>query len=762
MFFRLFALAFALLLCQATPAAAQKRPRPLKANESGSTFRSRFGNPERAADSLLRLMTLEERIGQLNLLTSDLDVTGASLRPQYRRDIEQGRVGAVFNAYGVDFVRKLQETAVKNSRLKIPLLFGYDVIHGHKTIFPMPLAMACSWDIGRIEAAQRIAAVEAASMGLDWTFAPMVDIARDPRWGRVMEGAGEDTYLGSLIAAAQVRGFQGRGIGDVLSVMACAKHYAAYGAAQAGRDYNTVDMSERVLRDVYLPPFKAATDAGAATFMTSFNELDGIPATANRFLLDQVLRKEWGFKGFVVTDYTAIMEMLFHGTAKDSAEAGMQAILAGTDMDMQSAIFIKFLPDLVRQGKVPEAAVNQAARRILIKKFELGLFDDPYRRLSPEREKANVLTPAHRLASREMAARSCVLLKNEREALPLKAGIKRLALIGPLANAAHDMIGGWSAAGEDKHSISLMAGLQNHPALKGVTFQLEKGIDVEKPEPADLPGIRKAVDAAQGADVIVLALGESKDMSAEASSRSNIKLPGSQEDLVAAMRARYPNTPIVAVLFNGRPLDLSDVLGNVDALLEAWYPGTEAGNGVADVLTGAYNPSGKLTMSFPRNLGQVPIFYNQKNTGRPENPKEKYTSKYLDVPNDPLFPFGFGLSYTKFSYGAPQLSATSMGMGDSLRVSVTVTNAGTRLGEEVVQLYVRDLVGSVTRPVKELKGFRKIRLAPGASEMVSFTLRAKDLAFYTAEMQFRAEPGTFRVMTGPNSADVQAAEFTLR
>lgn len=741
-----------LLMATASPAWAQKN----KAKAKPATAPSRFKNVDRAVDSLLKIMTLEEKIGQLNLLTSDLDVTGASLRPQYRQDIIAGKVGAVFNAYGVDFVRKLQEIAVKNTRLHIPLLFGYDVIHGHKTIFPMPLAMACSWDMGRIEGAQRIAATEAASMGLDWTFAPMVDIARDPRWGRVMEGAGEDPYLGSEIAKAQVRGFQGKGIYELDAVMACAKHYAAYGAAQAGRDYNTVDMSERVLRDIYLPPFKAANDAGCATYMTSFNELDGVPATASKHLLDDILRKEWGFKGFVVTDYTAIMETIFHGTAKDSAEAGMNAILAGNDMDMQSAIYVKFLPELVKSGKVPMKYIDESAGRILRKKFELGLFDDPYRRLDAAREKANILTPAFRQASRELAARSCVLLKNDNNALPIAATAKKVVLIGPLGDAAHDMIGGWSAAGYDTNTVSLYRGLYKN--LKGASVQYVKGCDMDS---KDRSGFAAAVEAAKGADAIILALGEPKEYSAEASSRAFITLPGVQADLLAEVK-KAAGKPVVVVLFNGRPLDLSNVVDKADAVLEAWYPGTEAGNGVADVLTGAYNPSGKLTMTFPRTLGQVPIFYNHKMTGRPDNPKEKYTSKYLDVPNSPLYNFGHGLSYTSFQYGAPVLNRKEIGMSDSLKISVQVTNTGKRAGEEVVQLYVRDLVGSVTRPVQELKGFRKIMLAPGQAQTVVFSLTANDLRFYTKDMKFAAEPGDFQVMTGGASDQVQTAGFTLR
>jgi len=738
-------------------AIAQKQKAAPKA--APSAFKSKFSNVDWSVDSLLKLMTLEEKIGQLNLLTSDLDVTGASLRPQYRQDIEAGRVGSIFNAYGTTYVRKLQETAVQKTRLHIPLIFGYDVIHGHKTIFPMPLAMASSWDLARIEGAQRIAATEASAMGLDWTFAPMVDIARDPRWGRVMEGAGEDTYLGSLIAAAQVRGLQGTGLGSTSSVMACAKHFAAYGAAQAGRDYNTVDISERVLRDVYLPPFKAACDAGVATYMTAFNELDGVPATANKHLLDDILRKEWGFGGFVVTDYTAIMEMIFHGSAKDSVEAGMNAILASNDMDMQAGIYSKFLPQLVREGKVPEAMIDASARRILKKKFELGLFDDPYRRLNPEREKASLLTPANRLAAREMAARSCVLLQNTNGVLPIKSSVRKIAVIGPLADAQKDMIGAWSAAGDDINSISLLQGLKSN--LKGVEITYLKGVDITKIDPEkDKIEENKAIKLAKESDLVILALGEGKDQSGEAASRSDISLPGAQLELLTLVR--QANKPMVVVLFNGRPLELGNVTSQAEAVLEAWYPGTEAGNAVADVLTGAYNPSGKLTITFPRSVGQVPLFYNQKNTGRPIDENQKYTSKYLDIPNTPLFPFGYGLSYTTFSYGAPSISKPEIAMGDSLQVRVCITNTGKVAGEEIVQLYVQDLFGSVTRPVKELKGFRKIKLLPSQAEDVVFSIKTDDLRFYTQDMKFAAEPGDFKALVGPNSADVKAVAFKVK
>ncbi len=716
--------------------------------------KSSLSSLDMKVDSVLKLMTLEEKIGQLNLLTSDLDQTGAFIRPQYKEDVKAGRVGAIFNAYGANYVRQLQKIAVEETRLKIPLLFGYDVIHGHRTIFPMPLAESCSWDLELMEKSARIAAIEASSMGLDWTFAPMVDIARDPRWGRVMEGAGEDTYLGSLIAKARVKGFQGNSLSDPLSIMACAKHFAAYGAAQGGRDYNTVDMSEILLRETYLPPFKAALDAGAATFMTSFNELNGIPATANSFLLDQILRKEWGFEGFVVTDYTAIWELLLHGYAKDSIDAVRKSILAGADMDMQGSLYDQRLAGLVKNGQVPLAVINTSVRRILRKKFELGLFANPFIRCNEAREAKNVYAPEHLKAAREIAARSMVLLKNDNKALPIKTNGQKIALVGPLADATKDMMGAWSAAGEWEKNISLLKGLQQTLSSQ---INYKKGCGVSDTAKA---GFKEALDACAAADIIICALGEGADQSGEAASRSDIRLPGVQEAFLKEVKKL--GKPVVVVLFNGRPLDLTAVMPQADAILEAWFPGTMAGLAVSDVLTGAYNPSGKLTLTFPRNAGQIPIHYNMKNTGRPFDANQKYTSKYLDVPNTPLFAFGFGLSYSNFLFGVPQLSAKAIGMKDTLVVSVTVQNVSNLDGEEVVQLYVQDLVGSVTRPVSELKGYRKVMITAGQTANISFKLTANDLRFYQPDLKFAAEKGLFKVKIGSRSDVTQSAEFELR
>lgn len=728
----------------------------IMASTSVAPAQKRFDEQEMKVkiDSLLSIMTLEEKIGQLTLYTSDYDVTGPTIREGYKEDIKQGKVGAIFNAFGAEYTRMLQEMAVEETRLGIPLLFGYDVIHGHKTIFPIPLGESASWDLEAIEKSARIAAIEASAEGLHWTFAPMVDIARDPRWGRIAEGSGEDTYLTTKIALARVKGFQGDDLSDLSTVLACTKHFVGYGAGLAGRDYNTVDMSDRVLREVYLPPFKATVDAGVASFMTSFNEVDGVPATGSHYLLTEILRNEWGFEGFVVTDYTSINEMVPHGVVADEYEAAELAINAGVDMDMQGGVYQEHLSKLVQNGEVEEERINQAARRILEMKFRLGLFNDPYRYSNVEREKEMVMTEEHLAAARDVARKSIVLLKNEAQTLPLKKDIKTLAVIGPLADNKKEMIGSWSAAGDWSKSVTLLEGIKAavSPNTK-ILFAQGTNINDDATQ-----GISEAVKTAKKADAIVLAIGEEALMSGEAASRASIDLPGKQLQL--AQELHKTGKPVIVVLMSGRPLTINWLDENVPAILETWFLGTQAGHAIADVLFGDYNPSGKLPVTFPRSVGQIPLFYNNKNTGRPIS-DEKYTSKYLDIPNTPLYPFGYGLSYTYFTYSNLKLNKPQYTMDEQIDVTVTVTNSGDMKGEEVVQLYIRDLVGSVTRPVKELKAFEKIALAPGESQQVNFTLSKDDLAFYTRNMEFKAEPGDFKVFVGTNSEDCLEADFRL-
>jgi beta-glucosidase len=707
-------------------------------------------------DSVLALMTLPEKIGQLTLFTSDIDVTGPTIRENYKEDIKAGRVGAIFNAYGAEYTRKLQEIAVKETRLHIPLLFGYDVIHGHKTIFPVPLGEAASWDLEAMRQSAAIAAAEASAEGLHWTFAPMCDIARDPRWGRMVEGAGEDVYLGSKIAEARVKGFQGEGIGQLNSVLACVKHFAAYGAVQAGRDYHTTDMSDRVLRETYLPPYKAAVDAGAATVMTSFNEFNGIPATGNKYLMTDILRKEWGFTGFVVTDYTSIMEMIPHGIAEDTASAAALALEAGVDMDMQAGFYNDALEKLVKEGKIRESLINDAVKRILQKKFELGLFDDPYRYSDVEREKSTVMKKEHLDAARDISRKSIVLLKNDKNTLPLSKSIKRLAVIGPLADGRKEINGSWTAAGDVSKSVTLLDGIKA-AVSPGTQVLYAKGCNISDDSTTYFTN---ALKTASQADAIVLAVGEAGLMTGEAASRASLGLPGVQQKLVEEIYKT--GKPLIVVLMNGRPLTINWIDRNVPAVVEAWFLGTQTGHAIADVLFGEYNPAGKLPVTFPRSVGQIPIFYSMKNTGRPMDANNKYTSKYLDESNEPLYPFGYGLSYTTFSYGDIALSKTEITQKDEISVTCTLTNTGKRAGEEVVQLYVRDLVGSVTRPVKELKGFQKIMLQPGESKKVTFTLTQNDLSFYRHDMSWGTEPGKFEVFVGGNSRDVKQAGFVLK
>ncbi len=707
---------------------------------------------DKRVDSLLALMTLEEKIGQMTLFTTDWGSTGPTIREGYTEDIRKGRCGALFNSHTVKFTRELQRIAVEETRLKIPLIFGYDVIHGYKTIFPIPLGEAASWDMEAIEKSARIAAAEAAASGLHWTFAPMVDVSRDPRWGRVMEGAGEDTWLGCRIAEARVRGFQGRGIGNTDAVLACVKHYAAYGAPAAGRDYNTVDMSERFFREYYLPPYEAAVKAGAATVMTAFNDYDGVPATGNRYLMTDILRNEWGFKGFVVTDYTSMNEMVSHGVVATEKEAGELSLHAGVDMDMQGAIYQRFLEQSLKEGKASVAEIDEAVRRILRVKFQLGLFENPYKFCDENREKQVVFSAEHRAAARDVARKSVVLLKNEGGVLPLSKSAN-IAVIGPLADNRTDLIGNWSGAGDGNSCVSLLEGIKS--VCTG-TVTYAEGCEVESTRKS---GYLKAMEIARKADVVVVAVGERAMMSGEAAARAEIGLPGVQEELIKGLVAL--GKPVVVVLMNGRPLAIPEVDRTAPAILEAWWLGTETGHALADILFGDFNPSGKLPMTFPRSVGQVPIYYNEKSTGRPFDPNSKWTSKYIDMPNTPLYPFGYGLSYTTFEYSEPKPNKTTFKKGEPLRISVNVRNTGKRPGEEVAQLYVRDLVASVTRPVRELKGFRKIMLAPGEAKTVEFTLNDTDFSFYRKDMSFGSEPGDFEIMAGGNSMDTKKVRVTM-
>ena len=699
-------------------------------------------------------MTIEEKIGQLTLLSSEWNATGPVISSDLEQLIKDGKAGAVLNFYTVDKVRELQKLAVEGSRLRIPLLFGNDVIHGHRTIFPIPLGQACSWDLACIERVEQIAAMEASAEGINWTFAPMVDIARDPRWGRVSEGAGEDSWLGSEIAKSRVRGFQGNGISDGKHILACVKHYAAYGAPVAGRDYNVVDISPLTLNECYLPPYKAAVDAGVASVMTSFNEINGIPSTGNHWLLTDLLRKDYGFSGFVVTDWTAINELVFHGVAADLKAAACLAINAGVDMDMVGNTYKDHLAELLKENKVSQAEIDEAVRRVLRAKAQLGLFKDPYLFCSNKREQTEIMTKESQDFARRMVVNSCVLLKNSGNTLPIPPDVKRIAVIGPLADSKKDMPGNWYSAGKWEQCVSLLEGVKNRFGEQAeIVYEQGCGINDSIDSSIDI-----AVKAAREADFVILALGESGDMSGEAASRTDIGLPGMQDKLAEAV-IRVGN-PTAVVLFNGRPLAISGLDRLAPAILETWFGGTQAGNGIADVLSGDVNPSGKLTMSFPRNTGQIPVYYNSKNTGRPidpGHPDEKYVSRYLDCPNAPLYSFGFGLSYTTFLYS----DIKAYVKGDSITISGKVTNSGNRDGQEVVQLYIQDKVGSITRPIKELKGFRKILIRKGETVKVTFSLSREDLSFYHPDLKKYWEPGEFNAYIGGSSLIVESASFKL-
>jgi len=713
---------------------------------------------EQQIDSLIVRMTLEEKAGQLSQFSGGWNnvSTNSTVTAEQRTMVKEGKVGSFLNVFGSTITRELQRIAVEESRMGIPLLYGFDVIHGFRTTFPIPLAEASSWDPDVVEQAERTAAIEAAAAGIHWTFAPMVDIARDPRWGRIAEGSGEDPYLGSVMARARVKGFQGEnGLTDK-TILACVKHYAAYGGAEGGREYNTVDISDRSLRETYLPPFKAALDAGVATFMSSFNEIAGVPSTGNRRLLTDILRHEWGFKGFVVSDWTSIPEMRAHGIVATDEEAGMLAITAGTDMDMMGGVYLRYLPALVREGKVSEQTVDEAVRRVLRVKFQLGLFDNPYRFCNAEDERTLIYNDANRAAARAMARRSIVLLKNGKNVLPLKKDIRSIALIGPLADDRENPLGPWAQVGRPSDVVTVLEG------IKAVAAPSCKIINTRGCEIVDsLPtrDFNEAVAAAKGADVVIMVLGESSNMSGEAGSRSNLDLPGDQEELLRAVCAI--GKPVVLVLMNGRPLTIPWAADHCDAIVESWFLGVQTGNAIADVLFGDYNPSGKLPVSFPRVVGQVPVYYNYKSTGRPANSSYRFTSKYIDVPSTPLYPFGYGLSYSTFSYKDLALSSKKIATDGIVRVTVNVTNSSNRDGEEVVQMYIQDEVGSVTRPVKELRGFKKIALKAGETKRVEFALEPNDLAMYNREMKWVVEPGSFKVFVGTNSSDNLEDEFEV-
>ncbi|MFA5329896.1 MAG: beta-glucosidase BglX [Prolixibacteraceae bacterium] len=728
-------------------------------------------------DELMSKMTLEEKLGQLNLPASGDIITGAGSNSNIAEKIKEGQVGGLFNIKSAEKIRAVQKIAVEESHLKIPLIFGMDVIHGYQTEFPIPLGMSCSWDMSLIERSARLAAQEASADGICWTFSPMVDIARDPRWGRVSEGSGEDPYLGSRIAEAMVKGYQGDDLTKNNTILACVKHFALYGAAEAGRDYNTTDMSRIRMYNEYLPPYQAAVDAGAGSVMSSFNEVDGIPATANKWLMTNLLRKQWGFNGFVVTDYTAISEMINHGMGDLQAVSAL-ALKAGIDMDMVSDGFLNTLKKSLDQGKVSQQEIDQACRRVLEAKYKLGLFDDPYRYCDLERAKTEIFTPENRQEAREIAAQTFVLMKNDKQILPLQ-GKGTIALVGPLADNRENMPGTWSVATDFTKAVSLLDGMKS--ALSGqANILYAKGTNIVNDPELDArisifgkstkfdnrtqkAMIAEAVAVARKADVVVAAVGESAEMSGESSSRSDINLPENQKELLEALLAT--GKPVVMVLFTGRPLTINWEKANVPAILNVWFAGSEAGDAIADVLFGKVNPSGKLTATFPQNVGQIPLYYNHKNTGRPLDKGkwfQKFRSNYLDVSNDPLYPFGYGLSYTTFEYKNLILSDSTLTAEGKLTVSVDVTNSGNYDGAEVVQLYIRDLVGTVTRPVKELKGFQKIFLKKGETQKVEFTLTEKDLRFYNSDLQFVSEPGDFNVFVGTNSEDVLEGGFVLK
>ena len=727
-------------------------------------------------DNLMNKMTLREKIGQLNLPVAGNITTGQAKSSDVAAQITRGEVGGLFNLKGVKSIHELQKIAVENSRLHIPLIFGMDVIHGYETVFPIPLALSMTWDPAAVRTSAHLAATEAAADGISWTFSPMVDICRDARWGRMSEGNGEDPYLASVLAKAMVEGYQGTDFSAPNTGMACVKHFALYGAVEAGREYNTADMSHNAMFNYYFPPYKAAADAGAGSFMAAFNTVDGVPATGNRWLLTDVLRKQWGFKGFVVTDYTGISEMQAHGMG-DLQQVAAMALNAGVDMDMVAAAFTGTLEKSLQEGKVTEASINQACRRILEAKYKLGLFDDPYRYLDEKRARKEIYSSDKRAEARRIAAESFVLLKNDGNMLPLQKKGK-IALIGPLANTAANMPGSWSVAAVFSKYKTLLQAMRDAVGsraeviyAKGSNITYDKDLEARgsmfgreiRDSRSDKEMLDEAVQAARQADVIVAAVGETSEFSGECSSRSDLTIFDAQKDLLTALKAT--GKPVVLVNFSGRPTVMNWENANFPAILNVWFGGSEAGDAICDVLFGDKVPSGRLTVSMPKSVGQIPIYYNHLNTGRPQpegRPFEKFRSNYIDIDNNPLYPFGYGLSYTTFKYGPLQLDATSMTADGQIKVTVPVTNTGSRDADEVVQLYLHDVAASIARPVKELKDFARISLRAGETRNVTFTITADKLKFYNSELQYVCEPGEFQIMVGPNSRDTQTAGFTLK
>ena len=726
---------------------------------------------EHKIDSILELMTVKEKVGQMVQYNGSFDVTGAPSDIDSKTKLQKlknGEVGSMLNVLTAEATREAQQVVMENSRLKIPLLFGYDVIHGYKTMFPVPLGESASWDLEAMKLSASIAAKETAAAGVHWTFAPMIDVSRDARWGRIMEGAGEDPYLNAVIGVARIKGFQGSDLADVATIAACAKHFAGYGFAEAGRDYNTVNVGTSELQNAILMPFKAAAEAGVATFMNSFNEIDGVPSTASTYLQRDILKGAWDYKGFMVSDWGSIAELIPHGYAEDKMQAGELAVVAGSDMDMEGRVYEEALEPLVNENVIDEALLDDAVRRILRVKFHLGLFEDPYKYSDAQREQEVLLAEAHLEAARDIARKSIVLLKNENSVLPLSKALESIAVIGPLADDKDSPLGNWRAQADKNSAVSVLEGIQNAVGNK-VQINYAKGADLGMGERSflmpleinetDTSGFAKAIEAAKKSEVVVMVLGEDAFQTGEGRSQTGIQLRGVQQELLDEVVK--VNANVVLVLMNGRPLDISKPNEQVPAIVETWFLGSQAGNAIADVLFGAYNPSGKLPVSFPRNVGQEPLYYNQKNTGRPASDMVTY-SGYQDSAREALFPFGFGLSYTTFEYGAISLSKSEFSGDEKLEVTIELTNTGTVAGKETVQLYLRDLVASRTRPVKELRDFKQVSLSPGETKKVTFEISAKTLEFYTANNTWEAESGSFNVMLGSNSKDLKEASFQYK